>query len=150
MKNSLDLKRKTLIWIHLLTSLPRCQALKARFSRMTETAIYLGTLKLSHPEPRGVIEIRASGDLRHLLLKVSLNAGGRLLFSHLHTLNLYTVYICACMNEHLHETLTPLCLSFHLSAFVKSIWKVNERHYSHLWLWHHFSVFTLFHIIYLL
>lgn len=85
---------------------------------MMETAIYLGTLKLSHPEPRGVIEIRASGDLCHLLLKVSLNAGGRLLFSHLHTLNLYTVYICACMNEHRdpHAALSICLCEKHLKS----------------------------------
>lgn len=72
-----------------------------------ETAIYLGTLKLS--QPRGVVEVRASGDLCRLLLKVSLNAAGRLLFSHLHTVN---VYMCACMHERSHtHTLTPRYLS---------------------------------------
>lgn len=91
--------KKPTIWITLPISLLRCLPLKAWSSRRMDAAIYLGTLKLSHPEHRGVVEIRAPGDLCAFPLKVSLNAAGRLLFSHLHT---DTVYMWACMHEWIH------------------------------------------------
>lgn len=57
------------------------------------------------------------------------------------------IYVCmhAWVNTHPHIMLSislPMCLC----------WKHFKRgwNYSHLHLWHHFSVFTLFHIIYLL
>lgn len=78
---------------------------KAEFCSRMEAASCSGTLKLPRPEPRGVAEIRARGDLIAPSWKF-LNAAGRLLFSHLHTLE------CA------HEwARTPLQHAVHLSAY---------------------------------
>lgn len=60
------------------------------------------------------------------------------------------LYICSvCMDEHTHTPSHRTIICMQLSGFVKSIWN-GRWDYSHLWLRHHFSVFTLFHIIYLL
>ncbi len=107
------------IWIPLPTSPLRCLSHEAQSSRKMEAAIYLGTLKLSHPQPRGVVEIRASGDLCHFLLRGSLNAAGRLLFSHLHTDTVWCICAHACMGEHIHLHTTPSIHVSLLKAFEK-------------------------------
>lgn len=101
--------------------LPRCLSLKARSSRRIVAAIHLDTLKLSHREPRGAAEIRASGDLCVSPLKVSLKCS-RLpfVFSPPHR---SCIYMCACMHEWIHApsqcaTCLPVYLRL-LKAFEK-------------------------------
>lgn len=105
--------------------LPRCLSLKARSSRRIVAAIHLDTLKLSHREPRGAAEIRASGDLCVSPLKVSLKCS-RLpfVFSPPHR---SCIYMCACMHTWMNPCTFTLCyLPPCLSAFVKSVWKEDE------------------------
>lgn len=105
--------------------LPRCLSLKARSSKRIVAAIHLDTLKLSHREPRGAAEIRASGDLCVSPLKVSLKCS-RLpfVFSPPHR---SCIYMCACMHTWMNPCTFTLCyLPPCLSAFVKSVWKEDE------------------------
>ena len=134
-------EKKTLRWYEYLCSLLSRGVclLKRDPAEKMEAAIYLGTLGLSHPRPRGVVEIRASGDPCHFLPKESLNAAGSpFVFSPPHGGRMY-VRTHAWMNSS-HRAHLPACLC----------WKHLRRgwNYSHLWLRHHFSVFTRFHIIY--
>lgn len=145
MKKARAIKIKTLrLYEYLCQPLSRCLSFKAQSSRRIAAAIYLGTLKLSHPEPRGVVEIRASGDWCASPESIFKCSRSPFIFSPLHRC---CIYVCmhAWMNTHPH-----IMLSIYLPIFL--CWKHLKRgwNYSHLYLWHHFSVFTLFHITYLL
>lgn len=64
-----------------------------------ELPFYFGTLKPSHPEPRGVAEIRASGDLQPPSWRFFLMQQAHFLFSHLCT----DAAVCVCVRApHLH------------------------------------------------